>query len=206
MPWNPAIEVVLKRKVNPMAMCVKSGRKGILPQIKNEYIGFDLEKGDWMKPHGKGTTADLNVRYEYEKGTLPALYYRGAVFFAFTNKHDGAYVMKKDAFSSFKSVYQADTNAVYRQEFAFVYDRLSGTIKENTNFPASDYLIIRTRSRTDEDGNLISANYAKIYGPITTSDGGVHVNFYFNPSENDPNLEADTTRNLLNSGGLGFEP
>ena len=67
-PWNPTIEVVLKRKVNPVAMCVKSDREGITPPVKNEYIGFDLEKGDWVKPHGKGNHADLNMKYEYEAG------------------------------------------------------------------------------------------------------------------------------------------
>ena len=205
-PYGMTNTVVLKRKVNPVAMCVKSDRKGILPPVKKEYIGFDLEKGDWVKPHGKGVHADLCLKYEYEAGAVPLLHYRGAVFFAFTNKYDGAYVMKKDAFSSFKSVYQADPNAVYRQEFAFVYDRLSGAIKKNSNFPESEYLIIRTRSQTDENGNLISSNYAKIYGPVTTSEGGIHIEFYFNPNENDPNLEADTTKNLLNPRDLGFAP
>jgi len=205
-PYGMTNTVVLKRKVNPVAMCVKSDREGILPPVKNEFIGFDLEKGDWVKPHGKGMHADLNLKYEYEAGAVPLLHYRGAVFFAFTNKYDGAYVVKKDTFSSFKSVYQADPHAFYRQEFAFVYDRLSGALKENSNFPESDYLVIRTRSKTDENGNLISANYAKIYGPVTTSDGGIHMEFYFNPGENDPNLEADTTKNLLNSRELGFSP
>ena len=89
--------------------------------------------------------------------------------------------MKKDASSSFKSMYQADTNAVYHQDFAFVYDRLSGAIKENSKFPESDYLVLRTRSKTDDDGNLISANYAKIYGPISAGGGGIYMGFYFNP-------------------------
>jgi len=114
--------------------------------------------------------------------------------------------MKKDAFSTFKSVYQADPHAVYRKEFAFVYNRLSGSIKENSNLPESDYLVIRTRCVTDDNGNLISANYAKLYGPVTTSDSGIHMEFYFNPIENDPNLEADTTKNLLNPRDLGFAP
>ena len=205
-PYGMTNTVVLKRKVNPVAMCVKLDREGIAPPVKNEYIGFDLEKKDWLVPFGKGVHADISMKYEYEAGAVPALHYRGAVFLAFTNKYDGAYVMKKDTFSSLKSVYQADSNAVYHQEFAFVYDRLSGTIKKNTNFPESNYLVIRTRSKTDEKGNLISANYSKIYGPVTTSDSGIHVDYYFNPNENDPNLEADTTQNLLNPGDLGFAP
>jgi len=84
-PYGMTNTVVLKRKFNPVAMCVKSDRKGILPQVKNEYIGFDLEQGDWVQPHGKGVHADLNLKYEYEAGTVPILHYRGAVFFAFTH-------------------------------------------------------------------------------------------------------------------------
>ena len=208
-PYGATNTVVLKRKVNPVAMCVRPNREGLTPLVppsRNEYIGFDLEKGDWVNPHGKGIHADLNVKYEYEAGRIPVLHYRGAVFFAFTNKFDGAYVMKKDSFSVFGSGYQADTNAVYRQEIAFVYDRLSGTLKENSKFPASDYLVLRTRSKTDDKGNLLSANYAKIYGPISAGSGGIYMGFYFNPNENDPNLEADTTKNLLNPRDLGFPP
>lgn len=205
-PYGMTNTVVLKRKVKPVAMCVKSSRDGIVPPVKNEYLGFDFEKGDWVKPHGKGEVADLSMKYEYETGKVPVLHYRGSVFLSFTNKYDGAYVMKKEASSSFRSVYQAGTRAVYRQDFAFIYDRLSGAIKENSKFPDSDYLILRTRSITDESGNLISAHYSKIYGPIAAGGGGIYMGFYFNPNENDPNLEADTTRNLLNPSDLGFAP
>lgn len=209
-PYGMTNTVVLKRKVNPVAMYVRPNREGLtplVPPVKNEYIGFDLEKGDWVKPYGKGICPDFNLRYEYEAGTVPLLHYRGAVFFAFTNKYDGAYVMKKDAFSSFKSVYQADTNDFYHQEFAFVYDRLSaGSIKEDSRLSGTDFLILRTRSKTDKDGNLISAHYSKLYGPVAAGKGGVYMGYYFNPNENDPSLEADTTRNLLNSGDLGFAP
>ena len=97
-PYGMTNTVVLKRKVNPVAMCVKSDREGILPPVKNEFIGFDLEKGDWVKPHGKGMHADLNLKYEYEAGAVPLLHYRGAVFFAFTNKYDGAYVGEEGHF------------------------------------------------------------------------------------------------------------
>jgi hypothetical protein len=205
-PYGTTNTVVLKRTVNPVAMCVKSKTDGILPPVKNEYIGFDLEKGDWVRPHGKGTVADFNLKYEYEAGTIPLLYYRGAAFFAFTNKYDGVYVMKKETFSAFNSVYQADTNAVYQQEVSFVYDRLSGEIKENSKLPDTDYLVLRIRSKVGEDGHLISAHYAKIYGPVAAGGGGVYFGFYFNPNANDPNLEADTTKNLLNPSDLGFAP
>ena len=208
-PYGMTNTVVLKRKVNPVAMCVRPNRKGLTPLVPpyiDQYIGFDMEKGDWVRPHGDGIYSDISLKYEYKAGSIPSLYYRGAVFLLFTNKYDGAYAMTKDCSSSFQSAYHADTNAVYRQKMGYVYDRLTGVVNENSKFPESCYLVLRVRSKTGKAGNLISANYAKMYGPIAAGAGGIYMGFYFNPNTNDPNLEADTTKNLLNPGDLGFAP
>ena len=205
-PYGMTNTVVLKRMINPVAMCVKRERDRIKPPVKDEHIGFDFEKGDWVSPHGKGIVADINMKYGYEAGKIPVLHYRGSVSFSFPNPLDGAYAMKKEPFSALVSVYRADTNAVYQREWTFTYDRLSGVRKEDTRFPESDYLVLRTRSKTDEDGNLVSAHYAKIYGPISAGGGGIYLSFHFNPNENDSNLEADTTKNLRNPRDLGFAP
>ena len=209
LPWNPMFEVVLKRRVNPVAMYVRPNRKGLTPLVppcSDQYIGFDLEKGDWVRPHGDGIHHDIYLRYEYKAGSKQSLYYRAAVHFMFTNKHDGAYAMTKDSSSAFQSDYHADTNAVYSKEMAYIYDRLTGVVRESSKFPESGYLVLRVRSKTDRAGNLISAHYAKMYGPIAAGAGGIYMGYYFNHNENDPNLEADTTRNLLNPVDLGFDP
>ena len=100
-------------------------------------VGFDLERGAWVKPYGQGLHGDMLLKYEYKAGKLPLLYYRGAVLFSFTNRFDGAYVAKKETFSAFMSAYQADTNAIYQQNLAFIYDRISGTIVENSKLADS---------------------------------------------------------------------
>ena len=208
-PYGMTNTVILKRKVNPVAMYVRPNRGGLnplVPPVKDESIGFDLQKGDWVAPYGKGDNTDVFFKYEYEAGVPLVLNYRGIVSLVFTNKHDGAYVLKKDKSSAFQSVYQADTNAVYISDFEFAYDRLAGDIKKDTRFSEADYLVIRTRSKTDEKGNLVSAHYSKMYGPIAAGKGGIYFGYYFNPNENDPNLEADTSRNLLNPGKLDFVP
>jgi hypothetical protein len=205
-PYGATNAVVLKRKVNPVAMCVRRRGDGILPPVKSEFLGFDLEKGDWVAPHGAGKVVDLRIKYECEPGVPPQLYCRSVVMLSFTNRFDGAYRLEKEPFSVFPSVYRADTKALYRQELRFAYDRLSGKPKEDTRLPDSSYLVLRTRSVTDNDGNLVSAHYSKMYGPIEADIGGVYFSSYFNPNENDPNLEADTTRNLLNPRDSGFSP
>jgi len=206
LPWNPTIEVELKRIVNPIPMYVKPYEKIIAPPETDNQVGFDFQKGDWVQPYGSGVVTDLLMQYEYRAGDIPPLYYFASVSFVFTNRYDGAYVLKKDEFSSFRSVYHADTNAVYLNSFTFCYDRLSGEKITETKLPESAYLILRTRSKTDKEGSLLSANYAKIYGPISAGRGGIFMVYYFNPNENDPNLEVDTTRNLLPPHRLGFLP
>ena len=60
-----------------------------------------------------------------------------------------------------------------------------------------DYLILRTRTKVDSDGNLISAHYSKVYGPIYVEGIFYFRSYAFNPNENDTNLESDPERNLV---------
>jgi hypothetical protein len=50
-------------------------------------------------------------------------------------------------------------------------------------------MIFRTRTRVDEDGNLISAHYGKIYGLWEFSTMIRVKDMFFNPNPNDTNLE-----------------
>ena len=59
-----------------------------------------------------------------------------------------------------------------------------------------EYLVIRSRSVVDADGNLKSCNYSKIYGGITAYRYFQFMTMVFNPKKNDANLEFDTQRNL----------
>lgn len=58
-------------------------------------------------------------------------------------------------------------------------------------------LVLRTRCRYDEKGNLISCHYSKIYGKIEIRSYFQFRGYAFNPTPNDPNLEFDVKRNLL---------
>jgi len=52
----------------------------------------------------------------------------------------------------------------------------------------------RVRTKMDENGNVVSAHYGKIYGDF------MQFRYYFNPTPNDRNIEYDPKQNLL--GGL----
>ncbi|MDR0993898.1 MAG: hypothetical protein LBN38_04950, partial [Verrucomicrobiota bacterium] len=60
----------------------------------------------------------------------------------------------------------------------------------------------------DQDGNISSARYAKIYGPIEYGDdekggGIVRFTYFFNPTPNDRNMEFDRNHNLMTKTGRG---
>ncbi|MDD4017434.1 MAG: hypothetical protein PHV28_05765 [Kiritimatiellae bacterium] len=206
-PYGATNTVVLKRKVNPVAMCVAwNEARSSLPD-EDCLIGYDMKTADWVMPWGKGKTADFFIRYVRQVGTN-RLEIKSTLTIAFTNVLDGVYRMKTDdSGSAMRTVYKADTNAVYARTLAFVYDRTAEKINTDTYLTPDDYLVLRTRTECDGHGNLKKANYAKIVGKLAiTRENKLKIRFYFNPNENDPNLEADTTKNLLNPRDLGFPP
>ena len=205
IPWNPTIEIVLKRKVNPIAMYVKPKLKKIKPPVNNTWIGFDFQVCDFVEPYGKGATADLLMKYEFTSGKN-ILYYRGVASLLATNAWDGIYKAKLDQSSVMQTAYLASTNAVFQQAMSFSYDRPADKIEEDTRLKDDEYLVARIRSLTDAEGNLVSAHYVKMIGTIEADEGGIWFTYYFNPNVNDPNLEADTSINLLNPRDLGFAP
>jgi hypothetical protein len=204
-PWNPVIEVALKRIINPAAMYVKPRMKKIFPPKDNVWLGFDFQACAFVAPYGKGKCVDLLVMYEFTPGKN-ILFYHGAVSLLSTNACDGMYKVELDRSSMMQTAYHANTNAVFLKEMNFVYSRLEGKVETDTRLKNNEYLVMRVRSRTDEEGRLVSAHYLKMMGPIEADDGGVWFAYYFNPNENDTNLEADTMKNLLNPGDLGFSP
>ena len=62
-PWNPTVDVVIKKIKNPIPMYAKQIEIEI--PIKDKAIGFDFEKGDWVSPYGQGACSDIMIRYEY---------------------------------------------------------------------------------------------------------------------------------------------
>ena len=55
---------------------------------------------------------------------------------------------------------------------------------------------LRVRTVKDAAGNIVSANYAKLYGEPLAGPGGFTFQYYYNPNPNDRRLEMDLQRNL----------
>ena len=207
-PYGATNTVVLKRIVNPVAMYIASSPSvlDITMPVREVSVGFDLEKCDWISPYGNGVNADVQFKHEFRQGK-EFLDIKSILAISFTNAFSGAYVMEKDSFSAFPTVYEVNTNANFSTEHRFVYDRRPEKVLENSFLPSSKYLVFRCRTKVDKDGNLISSRYGKIYGDIDINrKGRIRITYYLNPNENDTNLEADTTKNLLPPHRLGFSP
>lgn len=196
-PWNPTNTVVLKEIRHPIPMCSK--RVDAPVPIQGAHVGYDLEVGDWVAPYGQGKQTDMLVTYE---ATIKApLVFSNQLTIASSNKMDGFIRINKDKWSFFPSVYEAPTNG-YRSLLVLTLDRTQEHILKKAQFTESEYLIFRMRTVLDNKGNIISARYGKIYGPIEYGEldkdrGGVRFTYYLNPTPNDRNVEFDPKQNLF---------
>ena len=195
-PWNPTNTVILREHRNPVPMCAK--KIDVHIPVQDQAIGFDLQKGDWVAPHGQGTTPDLLLKYV-------AMYEGPQVFskrmeVAFSNPRDGVQSAGLDQTSEFMSVYSAPEEG-YAPTFVEERARTRTKILKSQELGKDQYLIFRVRTVTDKEGKIVSANYGKIYGPIEYGRMGqadrLMFSYYLNPTANDRNLEFDPSRNPL---------
>ena len=212
IPWNPTIEITLKRKVAPVAMHVHRGIDRLTLPKRDDWMGFDLEHADWVAPYGKGKREDFQVFFHVDMVSESGGFSKFTLTLRFPKPFDGMYLVEKDnRGSEFQTVYEADTSRVYDNERTFTYER--GMDEEKKKMVMQDhllkedeYLVLRVRSEMDKNGGLIKANYAKLYAPIFAAKYGFLITSYFNPEINNPSLEADMSKNLLNPRDLGFAP
>lgn len=195
-PWNPTNTVVLKEHRKPIAMYAKSVDEPI--PIRDTSVGFDLEKGDWLAPHGKGTKAD--VFFTYQAQIKDYWTGRKELIITCTNRLGGFYRAQKDTWSELQTTYEAAPDT-YQASVRLVLDATKDQVLESQGVDRSEYLVCRVRTEFDEKGNIVSALYGKIYGPIEYGAGKsldrLRFTYYLNPTANDRNLEFDPSRNLL---------
>ena len=223
-------EVTLYRKKNPQPMYAYTREMNIKSPITNGRYGFDLQVFDWLPPHGKGKVADfyyVRERPDDARGKKFAKFGQSD-FFLFKNgelgypklgdvigriefdENCGAYIGKQTGCASFPSAYQADVNREYMRSFPITI-RGNGShaiwLEEGDVVNCGEYMVIRSRVKCDENGNIVSANYSKILGSMGLT-GRVSVEeTVFNPRPNDTNLEFDPNRNLYQGKkGRGMIP
>lgn len=192
-PYGQTQKVILKRIINPSVTKWHYGE--LIRPPNNCWVGLDLETLKFCSPHGSGSHADILLRQMSNLQEEGWRNLRGTLEISFTNQpYAGAYVLKKDEWSDFKSHYAADTNNTYRvRSFKYERAREPEKIIKYEGFPKDSYIVFRTRTKIDSNGNLLSAHYGKIYGPWGYGDAVRFESVLFNPNPNDPNLEEEDT-------------
>jgi len=192
-PYGQTQKVILKRIINPSVTEWHYGE--LIQPPKGCWVGLDLETLKLCPPYGNGAHEDVLLWYTNNLEEAGWRNNRGTLEVSFTNQvYAGAYVVKKDEWSDFKSCYVADTNNTYEvRSFKYEHAREPEKIIKYEEFPKDSYIVFRTRTKTDDKGKLLSAHYGKIYGPWGYSGAVRFESVFFNPNANDPNLEeADT--------------
>ena len=169
---NPSFTLMLKEIGKPIAMYAKAVNLGV--PVFNRPVGFDLEAGDWVVPNGNGATTDFLFTVT-----------NSTIVVSFPNAGDGIQGFTRDwnlGVSGLVSLHEAPIDG-YQPKY------------EKTQMPNPDRIYyFRVRTVLDENGNVKSALYGKIYGDF------MQFRYYLNPTPNDRNIEFDPKQNLL--GGL----
>ena len=214
IPDDAMITVRIDRVINPIPLYVKiaeikHGKTTCAkPLPLHEDISYDLLKGDWLPPYGKGKISDVNFTvereslgqepHEYPSGIKTNEFYRYDVKVRFNGLMNGIIEKKPDYRSELKL--RTAPAEGYVPERICWRGRLSRTEYKNNYNPDTCYYI-RIRTELDENGVIKKAFYGKIYGDfdlceIKNALTNIEFLYYLNLTPNDRNLEWDMKNNL----------
>jgi hypothetical protein len=194
--WNNVTQnLTLKKIVDPIPMYArwvssepnifkKTGRP---PIAFTNTAGYDLLIGDWVNPYGKGIHSDIIFTEEFSKKSFNDIYYKLTV--SFPNKGDGI-----QSYSATDTDRASAAAGGLLSPSTAPADGYQPTFVETQNGDPNQIFFFRVQTILDENGNVKSALYGKIYG------GFMQFRYYLNPTPNDRNVEFDPKQNLL--GGL----
>ncbi len=211
-PWNPTVEVVLKRQKNPVPMYAK--RVGVeIPASKTD-IGYDLCIGDWVAPHGKGKVVDVIFHSEAEVENDSN--YRGELTVTFPGNGNGLIAFEappSGQLSPLRMPYEAPADGYQSKRIwrsARRYNLQAHKNEEYVNDSSkTQNFFIRVHTEMNAEGKVVKAMYGKIHAPFeydprgferngATGRQGIFFTYYLNP-DGTRNIEYDTKRNLLKS-------
>jgi hypothetical protein len=188
--WNPTQTIVLKKIGRPIPMYAK--RLNTHVPVLDKPMGFDLMTGDWMVPYGKGKDTDIIFTVHLDQRSENDFDYKLGV--SFPNPGDGIQLFSTNTFhfkegSELRSPHEALENG-YEPRWVKTQSQKPG---EPSEYGQDKDLIYFFRVRTirDENGNVKSALYGKIYGDF------MRFTYYLNPTPNSRNLEFDPKHNLM---------
>jgi hypothetical protein len=194
-PWNPTVEVVLKKKRNPVPVYDNYRTSYQIPKFDTP-IGFDLERRDWVAPFGHGLVSDFVILYKSEIRAYTD--YDCGFTLTFSNPHDGIqeYFFDKEDQSYFKWPFEAPVEG-YLPEISKEKTMLLPGTGYNSDEKKTINYMFRVRSKVDNEGNIVEAQYGKLIGEFGfVPKGEITFRYMFNP-DGTRNLEEDPEKNLF---------
>ncbi|MGN0834150.1 MAG: hypothetical protein ACI4RD_10965 [Kiritimatiellia bacterium] len=184
----------LKKKRQPTSLKLNHRQYWVFPAT-NEVFFLDLESCQWCPPYGKGRHKDISLFYEAiehpEDGW--AVSYWNKLTLKMPNVVDGLYRVKTESFSKFSYAYEANANADYAKSLVLEIERKNDRMVK-IDIPKDDeYFIFRTRTATNGTGQVTHANYGRIGEKLNLAIG-LSIKTWFNPRDNDTNLEDARSR------------
>ena len=223
-PDNLVVTIKLQRVEHPIPLFVKQIFSRASASVCSNYfdIGngkmeFDLMKGSFLPPIGRGEYADIVfTRLEREdlgigttfKGSITAPAYRDSMSIRFTGEDNGLVEVPSEKTAGIK-IRTAPENG-YTPDYLVAKGRDKNVKYFSSSNPDRNFAF-RIRTKKDKNGKIVSAYYGKIYGDIVIKKPyGVEelvaapsFMYYLNPKPLDRNLEWDMKNNLCpNPGGL----
>lgn len=202
-PFECPISVELKKIDNPVPMYIKKVCAEI--PLEKTWIGFDLEMGDWCKPHGDGKIPDF--LFSATRSVTNKENFSNEIMLSFSNPNDGLMKLEPSQVvraSSMPFPMLAPLGP-YKSDWFCQINKINGN-RSFVPFEPDDssVYIFRVRTRTGRKGELLSANYGEIHGDIRligslADQMIITFTYYYNP-DGTRNLEYDPKKNLFGEG------
>lgn len=215
-PDNLVSTVLVQRVGHPVplvANLVGSGKAGPAGVAPGGRLAYDLLRGDWLPPAGRGETADVEFVRGSPGGASPV---RGDVALRFPGEGNGIVEIAAPDYAVPRIRTAPEEGYGAERTFAWLPDGDGQSVRpehEGRNF------CFRIRTRRDAEGRLVGGFYGKIYGGVAFLDAagaepGAHeslakprMGYFLNPAPLDRNLEWDRKTVLVRDPGSGrFEP
>ena len=211
-PDNMVVTLKLQRVEHPIPLFVKYARRRVMQKdlSANGYrLKYDLRFGDWLPPFGNGRVGDME--FDFSKVDVLRRYGEQVNYDAVPDNCK-AQLTFPDSLNGIRWMGARRQTLKIRTAPESGYESVSEVgIKKFRNWgdiePANpeNNFCFRIRTKLDGNGNIVEANFGKIYGDIDVilnvgreNKVGIAVRFryYLNPTSLDRNLEWDTKNNL----------
>ena len=228
-PDNQVVTVRLQRVEHPIPLYVKrvelrDYERGIGGfDGTNSVLRFDLMKGDWLPPYGKGEVADMTIsstlvikereRFRFEPGRYDWLYFYELRNNCSLSESDGISELMANSKDGIKI--RSVTNEPAQTGILRMLGKKRMLESNGKDWCCERFddrdndrcYTFRIRTRRNDKGELVEAYYGKIYGDFEFEGDdkkgliGVKFLYYLNPKSLDRNLEWDMRTNLCPTAG-----